>query len=67
MCNIGVIVDDLQETTDIIKYIDDSISFISFVIEIEEAFNIQIPDEDLEVNNFRTLHHILNLVNKAQN
>ena len=56
---------------DIIPYVDliddlgmDSITFISIIIEIEDKFNIVIPDEKLLLEEFRTYENILNIVSE---
>ena len=47
--------------TDILEYVDlvddlgmDSINFISLIIELEAEFDIQIPDEWLQMDTFQT-------------
>lgn len=44
----------------VLEYVDlvddlgmDSISFISIIIELETAFNVQVPDEWLNIEKFR--------------
>lgn len=55
---------------DIIEFVDliddlgmDFVTFIMMIINIEERFDIIIPDYVLEMNNFRTIHSIYNLIN----
>lgn len=57
--------------TDIIEYIDliddagmDSITFISIVVEIEAKFNIIVPDEMLQIDYFRSVNDIVEIVAK---
>lgn len=45
---------------EVLEYVDlvddlgmDSISFISIIIELETAFNVQVPDEWLNIEKFR--------------
>ncbi len=54
---------------DLIEYIDlkddlgmDSITFVSFVVEIEAHFNIVISDELLLVENFRNIDNITDII-----
>jgi acyl carrier protein len=40
----------------------DSLALVNIMAEIEEAFHIQIPWEDLEVDRFRSVRRIADLV-----
>jgi len=40
----------------------DSISFISVVVEIEDEFSIEFPDEYLLTNNFKNLNSVLSVI-----
>ncbi len=51
--------------TDVIEYVDliddlgmDSVNFVSLIIELEEEFDVQIPDEWLRMDTFRTYTQI---------
>lgn len=46
------------DNVDISLYIEDSIQFVSFVVELERAFCIEIPDELLTFDRFRYLDNI---------
>lgn len=53
--NIGIIVDEeIYMETELSKYIPDSISFITLIVELEQYFNIEIPDEFLLVDKWNT-------------
>ena len=54
---------------DMIEYVDliddlgmDSITFISLIVEIESRFNIQIPDDFLLMDNFRTVNDAVRII-----
>ncbi len=48
MESMGIIFwDDIEEDFAISDYIGDSITFIQFIIDIEEEFNIQLTDDFL--------------------
>ena len=54
---------------DIIEYVDliddlgmDSITFISIVVEIESHFDIEVPDEMLMLENFKSVDNIVSIV-----
>lgn len=56
------------ENADLIDdYIIDSIIFITFIVEIENEFNIQIPDEILLYDKFRTLKDTIENIQKLLN
>ena len=55
--------------TDILEYVDliddlgmDSINFVSLIIELEVTFDVQIPDEWLLMERFRTFSQIYSAV-----
>ena len=54
---------------DVLEYVDltddlgmDSVSFISLIIELESEFDIQIPDEWLQMDTFQTYTQIYTAV-----
>ena len=60
--NIGVIVNDLNLRDDLNKFLPDSISYISFIVELEQYFDIEIPDEylaDQSIQNFEDIKLVL--------
>lgn len=59
---------------DILPYVDliddlgmDSITFISIVVEVEGIFNIIVPDDLLEMDNFHHLDDIVKIVESQMN
>ena len=40
----------------------DSLSLIQFVIEVEQAFQVRIPNEKITYENFKTFKHINELI-----
>lgn len=57
--NIGILYDDLNEYSILKEFIEDSLSFVSFFVEIENLFDIELPDEfysnktlEVDMNNF---------------
>lgn len=59
---------------DLRDYISDSIQFISFIVDIENKFEIEFPDEYLLYNSISSLHSFSEIVknckqenNKAHN
>ena len=54
--NIGIDVgDNLNPDTDLREYIDTSVLLISFIVELEEALNIEFPDVMLLSDNLSSL------------
>lgn len=44
-----------------------SIEFVTFIVEVESAFDIEINDDDFELKNMDTVEKIANLVTKYLN
>lgn len=55
----GAEINEKGETEDI-----DSIVFISLVLDLEEEFNIEIPDEYLLMSTFSSIDNITLIINK---
>ena len=53
---------------DNLKYIEtgyiDSIGIVKFIIELEEKFDIQILEEDILSEEFKTVKGLVNIINK---
>lgn len=60
LTNIGVYVE--EENIALSEIIDDSITFISFILGIEETFNVEIPDEMLTDTKIKTIDDVCNIV-----
>lgn len=55
--NIGIEVDrQTEDDIDLREYINDSLIFISVIIELEKMLDIEIPDEMLLFENFASLN-----------
>lgn len=61
--NLGIFIESCEKFN-IEEYIEDSMSFISLIVEIEGAFEIEVVDEYLDMEKFRTSEDILSLVDK---
>lgn len=62
MENIGIFVDVNDYDIVLDNYIEDSIQFITLVIEMENIFNIEIPDDLLTISNFESINKICELL-----
>jgi acyl carrier protein len=67
--SIGIMVadDNLSDDLEIQEYIEDSIMFITMIIELESYFNIEIPDEFLLPETISSLGALTDLVTKLLN
>jgi len=64
MVDMGIIcpTEDLTEDIDLRDYIYDSIIFISFIVEIESKFNVELGDEFLMYDNLQSMKGFVNLL-----
>ncbi len=59
---------DVLEYTDLMDDLGmDSVTFISIVVEIEDVFEITVPDDLLLMENFRNVDSIIQIVEDAKN
>ncbi|MDR0299276.1 MAG: hypothetical protein LBI13_04250 [Streptococcaceae bacterium] len=64
--NLGIFLEDIQKF-DIDKDIEDSLEFISLIVEIEEVFEINIPDEYLDRKRLRNINSIKDMIVEISN
>jgi hypothetical protein len=55
---------NITEETSLVELGIDSLMTVELVLGLEDAFNIQFNDSDLEMENLRNVRDIVNLVNK---
>ena len=55
---------NITEDTSLVELGIDSLMTVELVLGLEDAFNIQFNDSDLEMENLRNVRDIVNLVNK---
>ena len=55
---------NITEETSLVELGIDSLMTVELVLGLEDAFNIQFNDWDLEMENLRNVRDIVNLVNK---
>lgn len=59
---------DVLEYTDLLDDLGmDSITFISIIVEIEDVFEITVPDDLLLMESFRNVNSIIQIVQDAKN
>lgn len=59
--------EEIKDDTDLIKIGFDSLKFISFIVELESRYNIEILDSDLMVDKFQSITVILDTLKKYFN
>ena len=58
-----IFVDDSEiDGADLSNYIDDSIQFMSFIVNLEEVFEIEIPIELMLLDNFISMEAICSTI-----
>lgn len=60
--NLGIILNDLENDVDLLSMEIDSITFISFIVALEERLEIRFPDEYLTMEVMNSLNGFSNLV-----
>lgn len=63
LVNNGIDV-NITEETSLVELGIDSLMTVELVLGLEDAFNIQFNDSDLEMENLRNVRDIVNLVKK---
>lgn len=63
---LGFIVDEREENFELQEYLEDSVSFISFIVELESEFDIEIPDEYLMPDSMKTYKDVCAAIEAAQ-
>lgn len=59
LAKVFIFVDSAEnEDVNLETYIEDSIQFMSFIVELEQIFNIEFPPELLLFDNFKTINNI---------
>ena len=56
--------EEVKENTNLINLSLDSLSFINTLVTIEEVFSITFNDEELNINNFKNVSDLVNLVKR---
>lgn len=60
--NLGILLDPHEENFLIEDYIQDSVTFVSFIAELELEFSIEIPDSYLSAGNLKTYADLITMV-----
>ena len=65
LTKIGVIADEINEQTNLLDLIEDSIMFVQFIIELEQEFGIDVPDKYLSMEVLNSLTGIEEMIESA--
>jgi len=60
--NLGIIIDESIDNFEIGEFISDSLAYVSFIIELENLFSIEIPDEYLSGDALKTYADVVNMI-----
>ncbi len=60
--NLGIIIDDSECDVDLLSMELDSITFISFIVALEDRFDIIFPDEYLTMDVMNSLNGFSDLI-----
>ncbi len=60
--DLGFAIDENVDDVNLLEYGMDSISFVSFIVETENVFNIEIPDEILSVERLASLNGLITYI-----
>lgn len=63
---MGIMVNELNESVELFEIIEDSMNFITFIVELENTYKIEIPDEYLLPGNLVTIKDVLQMIDKLQ-
>lgn len=60
--NVGIILNESEDNLYLEEFLESSFAFITLIVEIEEMFEIEIPDEFLALEVTETFEDLANIV-----
>ena len=54
---VGIMVDSIDEDLDLGEWIQDSLQYISFVVELEQILDIEMPDEIFSIGSLASFNN----------
>ncbi len=60
--DLGIIIEQKEEDFDLREYIQDSIQFISFIVNLEQELEIEIPDDMLLIESISSFNSFSNRI-----
>jgi acyl carrier protein len=64
--NIGIFANSEDELSDLSEVIQDSLTFITFIVELEQMFGVEIPDEYLLIEKIASLDSINKMIEELK-
>jgi len=62
--HVGVLLEDTHVDIDINDYIEDSFMYIQFMVEVEQEFSIEFPDEVYTLDSVKSLNGLAEIVSE---
>ena len=62
LVKVGVIIDESVADPDISEYGIDSISYVTFIIELEDVLGVELPESVFNYDVLRSLNGFVNLI-----
>lgn len=59
--NVGAVIEENEDLSDIIE---DSLMYVSLIVELEDEFGIEIPTEYLNIDSIGTIDSLVLIVNR---
>lgn len=66
MNEIGIVIENDYEDDILMECVEDSITFIMVVAELEKKFDIEFPDEYLDFSLFESIKFLEGIINKIK-
>lgn len=58
----GIFIENTENDFDITEYIEDSLQFITFIVSLEEEFNINFPNEMISLDNLKSFNAFCDII-----
>lgn len=65
--NVGVTLDEVKECDYINDVLSESLTFVAFIVELENIYDVEIPDEFLFSKNMETFADLIDTVLELAN
>ena len=66
MQEVGIYIDGEVNDNHLNDYFEDSLHFMSFIVKVEERFEIEFPNELLVFENFNTIDGIKDMIQQLK-
>lgn len=62
---VGIFIDYTEEDVDLRNYFEDSLQFISSIVELEKVFCIEVPESILNFENMDSLNKVCMIIDET--